>query len=169
MTDRIDFEQVREVVRIATESDVTELEVETPSLKVKVRRAAPAEEQGAHATREAALGVVAAADRATVTTAPTTSDGATAPAPTPDNDHMRPIVAPMVGTFYRASSPDAVPYIKVGDAVGEGQVVCVIEAMKLFNEIQAEVSGRIARVLVENATPVEYGQPLFVVDTTPRS
>jgi acetyl-CoA carboxylase biotin carboxyl carrier protein len=82
---------------------------------------------------------------------------------------MRPIVAPMVGTFYRASSPEAAPFIKVGDAVDEGQVVCVIEAMKLFNEIQADVSGRIARVLVDNATPVEYGQPLFVVDTTPRS
>jgi acetyl-CoA carboxylase biotin carboxyl carrier protein len=168
MTDRIDFEQIREVVRIATESDVAELEVETPSLKVKVRRAAPAEGRSDHpAARETAPGVVAAVETAALNTAQTMGDGAAAP--TPADDHMRPIVAPMVGTFYRASSPDAAPFIKVGDAVGEGQVVCVIEAMKLFNEIQAEVSGRIARVLVENATPVEYGQPLFVVDTAARS
>ena len=82
---------------------------------------------------------------------------------------MTPIVAPMVGTFYRAASPDAPPFIKEGDMIDAGQVVCVIEAMKLFNEIQAEVRGRIARVLVDNASPVEYGQTLFVVDTATRA
>ena len=79
-----------------------------------------------------------------------------------------PIIAPMVGTFYRAASPDAAPFIKEGDHVDEGQVVCIIEAMKLFNEIQAETRGRVARVLVENASPVEYGQPLFLLDTAAR-
>lgn len=170
MTDRIDFEQVREVVRIATESDVAELEVETPSLKVKVRRGTSAEDERARmrdAARDAAHAAASAAEGGSAKSPQAMGDGAAAPAP-PD-DHMRPIVAPMVGTFYRASSPEATPFIKVGDEVGEGQVVCVIEAMKLFNEIQADVSGRIARVLVENATPVEYGQPLFVVDTSPRS
>jgi acetyl-CoA carboxylase biotin carboxyl carrier protein len=163
MTDRIDFEQVREVVRIATESDVTELEVETPSLKIKVRRAASSESQPAgessataHATPPAGAGVAASR------TGQPVAVGTTTP---PHDDHMAPIVAPMVGTFYRAASPDAPPFIKEGDAVDEGQVVCIIEAMKLFNEIQAEVRGRIARVLVDNASPVEYGQPLFVVDT----
>ena len=81
-------------------------------------------------------------------------------------DHLEAVVAPMVGTFYRAPSPDAPPFVKEGDFVEENQVVCVIEAMKLFNEIQAEKRGRIARVLVENASPVEFGQPLFLVDTT---
>jgi len=167
MTDRIDFEQVREVVRIATESDVTELEVETPSLKIKVRRAASSESQPAdessamaHATPPAGAG--AAASR----TGQPVAGGTTTP---PHDDHMTPIVAPMVGTFYRAASPDAPPFIKEGDAVDEGQVVCIIEAMKLFNEIQAEVRGRIARILVDNASPVEYGQPLFVVDTAARA
>ena len=157
MTDRIDFEQVREVVRIATASDVTELEVETPSLKIKVRRAGSAT---AHTTPPAGAG--AAAPR----TGQPVAVGTTTP---PHDDHMTPIVAPMVGTFYRAASPDAPPFIKEGDAVDEGQVVCIIEAMKLFNEIQAEVHGRIARVLVDNASPVEYGQPLFVVDTAARA
>jgi acetyl-CoA carboxylase biotin carboxyl carrier protein len=72
----------------------------------------------------------------------------------------------MVGTFYRAPSPDAPPFVSEGDVVNEGQVVCVIEAMKLFNEIQAETRGRVARILVENASPVEYGQPLLLLDPT---
>ena len=153
MTDRIDFEQVREVVRIATESDVTELEVETPSLKIKVHRAASSGSQPP--TPPAAV-----ASRTAV---------GTTPPPAPHDDHMTPIVAPMVGTFYRAASPDAPPFIKEGDMIDAGQVVCVIEAMKLFNEIQADVRGRIARVLVDNASPVEYGQTLFVVDTATRA
>ncbi len=163
MTDRIDFEQVREVVRIAAESDVAELEVETPTLKVRVRKAAGgpvhlqvpagASATGAHPnpTPDAPQGVAA-------------SNAAAAGAGTIGEDHLVPAVAPMVGTFYRAPSPDAPPFVKEGDLVDEGQVICIIEAMKLFNEIQAETRGRIARVLVENASPVEYGQPLFLLD-----
>jgi acetyl-CoA carboxylase biotin carboxyl carrier protein len=74
------------------------------------------------------------------------------------------IEAPMVGTFYRAPSPEADPYVKEGDTVKEGQVLCIIEAMKLMNEIESKVHGRIAKILVENGQPVEYGQPLFLVE-----
>jgi acetyl-CoA carboxylase biotin carboxyl carrier protein len=74
------------------------------------------------------------------------------------------VEAPMVGTFYRASSPTAEPYVQEGDVVKEGQVLCIIEAMKLMNEIESKVSGRVARILVENGHAVEYGQPLFLVD-----
>ena len=81
-------------------------------------------------------------------------------------NHLEPVVAPMVGTFYRSSAPDARPLVSEGDFVDEGQVVCVIEAMKLFNEIQTDKRGRVARVLVENASPVEFGQPLFLLDPT---
>jgi acetyl-CoA carboxylase biotin carboxyl carrier protein len=81
-------------------------------------------------------------------------------------DQLVPITAPMVGTFYRAPKPDAPPFVAEGDAVEPGQAVCVIEAMKLFNEIQSEVRGRVAKILVENASPVEYGQLLMLVDTT---
>jgi acetyl-CoA carboxylase biotin carboxyl carrier protein len=72
----------------------------------------------------------------------------------------------MVGTFYRAPKPDAPPFVNEGDPVEPGQTVCIVEAMKLFNEIQCEVRGRVARILVENGSPVEYGQPLMLVDTT---
>jgi len=77
------------------------------------------------------------------------------------------VEAPMVGTFYRASSPTADPYVQEGDVVKEGQVLCIIEAMKLMNEIESKVGGRIARILVENGHAVEYGQPLFLIDPQP--
>jgi acetyl-CoA carboxylase biotin carboxyl carrier protein len=158
MTDRIDFDQVREVIRIAQESGVADLEVETPTLKVRVRRGTAG-----------ASGDQASVGAAHVAPAPLASAAAATPkTPAANEDHLVPIIAPMVGTFYRAASPDAAPLIKEGDHVDEGQVVCIIEAMKLFNEIQAETRGRVARVLVENASPVEYGQPLFLLDTAAR-
>lgn len=80
--------------------------------------------------------------------------------PAPENE-LRNITSPIVGTFYRASSPNAEPFVKVGDSVGPDSVVCIIEAMKLMNEIQAEISGEIVRIFVENGQPVEFGQPLF--------
>ncbi len=171
MTDRIDFDQVREVIRIATESDIAELEVETPSLKIRVRKGGPVSvDVPAYAGNTALSHAGGAAISSGSATPGAASAGTHAIAGAPagqaaGDDHLMPIIAPMVGTFYRAASPEAPPFIKEGDAVDEGQVVCIIEAMKLFNEIQAEVRGRIARVLVDNASPVEYGQPLFLVDT----
>ncbi|MGH2404998.1 MAG: acetyl-CoA carboxylase biotin carboxyl carrier protein [bacterium] len=159
MTDRIDFDQVREVVRIAAESDVAELEIETPTLKVRVRKAVGG------AVHVQVPADAAAATHHNPTHASPAAALAAGAAVTAEN-HLVPAVAPMVGTFYRAASPDATPFVKEGDLVDEGQVICIIEAMKLFNEIQAEVPGRIAKVLVENAAPVEYGQPLFLLDTS---
>ncbi|MDR7542859.1 MAG: acetyl-CoA carboxylase biotin carboxyl carrier protein [Armatimonadota bacterium] len=152
MNDRIDLEQVREIVRLAEESGLAELEVESPTLKVRVRRSTPG------AVAPATVQVAGASHPA----------GAPAPAASAERglDHLEPVIAPMVGTFYRSPSPDAPPFISEGDFVEPGQVVCIIEAMKLFNEIVAEKAGRIARVLVENASPVEYGQPLFLLDTS---
>jgi len=74
------------------------------------------------------------------------------------------VIAPMVGTFYMSPSPEAAPFVKEGDVIAKGQVLCIIEAMKLMNEIEAEISGKVVKILVENAQPVEYGQPLFLVD-----
>jgi acetyl-CoA carboxylase biotin carboxyl carrier protein len=163
MTDRIDFEQVREVVRIATEGGVAELEVETPSLKVRVRTGTG--QPLVHAEAAASPGAAAGAAASAASVPAAGHPGAAGPAA---EDHLVPIVAPMVGTFYRAPAPDAPPFVKEGDHVTPGQVVCIIEAMKLFNEIQAEVGGRLARVLVDNASPVEYGQPLFLIEPTPQ-
>jgi acetyl-CoA carboxylase biotin carboxyl carrier protein len=86
-----------------------------------------------------------------------------APAAAPAASHT-PLKSPMIGTFYRSSGPDSPAFVQVGDTVEKGQVICIIEAMKLFNEIEAEQSGRIVKVLVENATPVEYDQPLFLIE-----
>lgn len=147
MSERIDFDQVREVIRIAAESELIELEVESPTLKVRVKKAGPNP----------------------VPETPASAAAAAAAPDADDQDRLETVAAPMVGTFFRASSPEVPPFVREGDLVGEGQVICVIEAMKLFNEIQAEKSGRIARVLVDNASPVEYGQPLFLLDTTARA
>lgn len=147
MSERIDFDQVREVIRIAAESDLVELEVESPSLKIRLKKAVPP----LHPETPAATVAAGAAPDAN------------------EQDRLETVAAPMVGTFFRASSPEVPPFVKEGDLVGEGQVICVIEAMKLFNEIQAEKSGRITRVLVDNASPVEYGQPLFLLDTASRA
>jgi len=80
------------------------------------------------------------------------------------NDNYLTIKSPMIGTFYRSSSPDSDNFVNIGDTISKGQTVCIIEAMKLFNEIETDIAGRIVKILVENATPVEYDQPLFLVD-----
>jgi acetyl-CoA carboxylase biotin carboxyl carrier protein len=90
----------------------------------------------------------------------------TAPAGSPVPEKLVTITSPIVGTFYRAPSPDADPYVEEGDLVRKGQVLCIVEAMKLMNEIESEVDGRIYKILVESAKPVEYGQPLFLIEPT---
>jgi len=149
-----DLDQIRAIIALAAEADLAELTVESDALKVSVKRGAPVP---AHAAPRQAGGPAAAGS----TPAGAMGDEARS---TPADNHFQPITAPMVGTFYRSPNPDAAPFVEEGDEVQPGQTVCVIEAMKLFNEIQAEVGGRVARVLAENGTPVEYGQPLFLID-----
>ena len=98
--------------------------------------------------------------------APAAAPQAAAPAAAPaaEGGNYQTIKAPMIGTFYRSSSPENPPFVNVGDEVKKGQVICIIEAMKLFNEIEAEVSGKIVKVMVDNASPVEYDQALFMID-----
>ncbi len=141
----LNFDEIRELVRIASEADITELEVEAGHLRVAIRKAPRA-------------GTAPAAPPAPAPAAP-------APVPPePPAASWVPVTAPMVGTFYRAPGPDQPPFVQEGDRVEAGQTLCIIEAMKMFNEIQAEVSGRVVRVLAENGAPVEYGQPLFLID-----
>jgi acetyl-CoA carboxylase biotin carboxyl carrier protein len=165
---RIDLDEIRAIIQLAAEAEIAELEVETPHVKVKVKKAAmrrdpetaPAAPVGSPA--QAASGAPHAArpeDAARPTVSPD-GPGAAGAGAAP----YVPIVAPMVGTFYRAPKPDAPAFVKEGDVVQNGQTVCVLEAMKMFNEIPSEVAGRIVRVLAENGAPVEYGQPLFLVD-----
>ena len=133
---------VRRLGRLLDELRLTEAEVTVGSMRVRVQRA-----PGGTAAPVAASAMlpepVATVERPANTI---------------------PVEAPMVGTFYRASAPDAEPYVREGDIVKEGQIVCIIEAMKLMNEIEARASGRIAKILVENGQAVEYGQPLFLIE-----
>ncbi len=144
----LNFDEIRELVRIASEADITELEVEAGHLRVAIRKA------------PRSLNPAPAATAPAVPAPP--------PAPPPEAAeppaHWVPVHAPMVGTFYRAPSPDQPPFVQEGDRVEPGQTLCIIEAMKMFNEIPSEVGGRVVRVLVENGAPVEYGQPLFLID-----
>lgn len=146
--ERLDLEEIRALIRLATEADIAELEVDAPHVKVRIKK--PALNSAGKPLVETAY-----VDRPQVE--PDVRE-------TGPDDGLVPIVAPMVGTFYRAPKPDAPPFVKEGDEVHAGQTVCVLEAMKLFNEITSDVTGRIAQVLVPNGAPVEYGQALFLVD-----
>ncbi|HKZ07009.1 MAG TPA: acetyl-CoA carboxylase biotin carboxyl carrier protein [Methylomirabilota bacterium] len=139
---------VTELVELAVKHDLAELEVEGSGTRIRVVR-----------QRAAA----AAAPRVEGTAPVASPMPASIPEPAGGGDLVK-IEAPMVGTFYRAPAPDAAPFVQEGDIVKDGQVLCIIEAMKLMNEIEAKTPGRIARVLVENGQPVEFGQPLFLID-----
>jgi acetyl-CoA carboxylase biotin carboxyl carrier protein len=144
-------ELTRRLAGVLTELGLAEVEVESKDLRVRVQRAV---------ATVAATPVIAATPAAPMASAPSERPlvaDAVSPA-------LVTLEAPMVGTFYRAPSPTADPFVNEGDVVKESQVLCIIEAMKLMNEIEAKVGGRIAKILVENGQAVEYGQPLFLID-----
>jgi acetyl-CoA carboxylase biotin carboxyl carrier protein len=138
---------VRRLGTLLTELGLTELEVTAGEVRVRLQRGGPAPAAAVLAPAVVQVERPAAAHDAEIESA----SGVT-------------IEAPMVGTFYRASSPTADPYVSEGDVVKEGQILCIIEAMKLMNEIEAKASGRIEKILVENGQAVEYGQPLFLIE-----
>jgi acetyl-CoA carboxylase biotin carboxyl carrier protein len=161
----MDTRDIQKLIDFIAQSGLDEVNVETNDLKISVKRysatpaASPAPQPQSVATAAPAPAPQAAA--ATPAAAPV----AAAPAPkAADTSNYLTIKSPMIGTFYRSSNPESPVFAEVGDEVKAGKVVCIIEAMKLFNEIESEVSGRIVKVLVENATPVEYDQPLFLVE-----
>ncbi|HEY8424696.1 MAG TPA: acetyl-CoA carboxylase biotin carboxyl carrier protein [Limnochordales bacterium] len=162
---RLTLKEIKELIRVLDETDVAELTVESDGVKITIRKAAAF--APSVATLAATLPAVAGT-QAQPAPSPT-QDHAGAPAGAPavadhaavDDDRYVTVRAPMVGTFYRAPAPDAPPYVEVGQTVEPGQVLCIIEAMKLMNEIEAEVRGRVSAILVENGQPVEYGQPLM--------
>ncbi|GAB3325203.1 hypothetical protein GCM10027511_34180 [Hymenobacter humi] len=154
--------EIQELLDFIAKSGLNKVNIETEEFKISVQRdpntkqvvsmSAPAH---SHAPGPAAA---AHAPAPALAAAP-----AAAPAEASSSSHKS-LKAPMIGTFYRSSGPDAPAFVQVGDMVEKGQVICIIEAMKLFNEIEAEESGRIVKALVENATPVEYDQPLFLIE-----
>ena len=144
--------EIRRLADLLRDYGLTEVEIEREGVRVRLRR-----EPAVAAAPPA--GSVVSASPAAVASAPAASA-----APAASEAHLLTIEAPMVGTFYRSASPDAQPFVRDGDRVKKGQVVCIIEAMKLMNEIESKVAGRVVKVLVENTQPVEYGQPLFLLE-----
>jgi acetyl-CoA carboxylase biotin carboxyl carrier protein len=148
-------DEIRELVELVERSGILELEVHRLWSSIRIRKLAPGGEAGS----EEAPGVVAA----TVAPHVVPHRVPAGQAPAPAEEGLVQIRSPMVGTFYRASSPNAPPYVEPGKRVNVGQVVCIVEAMKLMNEIESEVSGEVIRILAENGQPVEFNQPLFLV------
>ena len=154
------IEEVRRLIRLVEESEIGELEVWKWWGRIRIRKAAA--QNGS--PYPVGTGVAVSEVRPAPVTEPAVALAPPpAAAPADENAGLTPIKSPMVGTFYRAPAPDAEPYVGVGDMVENGQTVCIIEAMKLMNEIQSEVRGRVVRVLVDNSKPVEFGQTLFYV------
>lgn len=161
--DVFDIRRVRRLVELMKENDLTELLIQQGELKIQLQRGATLPASLASFANAGSPMPVAVAP-AVSTTNPTPADSAVN-SPPADGPNIAIIKSPMVGTFYVASDPTSPPFVKIGDRVEPEKTVCLIEAMKVYNEIQAEVSGTIVAVLVKNAQPVEFGTPLFKVDT----
>jgi len=170
----MDLKQITELIKLVNKSTLIELKIKDGDFEISMRT----EKHGLSKSEEPNTSYVAPVAPAP---APVQMTPVAAPVNVPtervtesitaasteeaaaQSDYLE-IRSPMVGTFYRSSSPDKPPYIKVGDSIQQGSVVCIIEAMKLFNEIESEITGRIAKVMIEDATPVEYDQVLFLVE-----
>ena len=142
--------EVHHLVELLNRHELSELEIEHKGLRIRVRRGG-------------------STDTATVMTESSRqalNQSGAAIAQTVAPDSLTTVTSPIVGTFYRSASPDADAYVDEGDFVKKGQVLCIVEAMKLMNEIESEVDGRVHKILAESAKPVEYGQPLFLIDST---
>ncbi|MBX7139998.1 MAG: acetyl-CoA carboxylase biotin carboxyl carrier protein [Chitinophagales bacterium] len=163
----MELKEIQELIKILNKSNISEIRIERDNFKITLRTHDPHGSAPVMATVSTAPSIPIAAP---VVAPPVTAPVAEAPkpeapqAPAADESKYVTIKSPMIGTFYRSSSPDKPPLVNVGDEIKPGSVLCIIEAMKLFNEIESEHSGRIVKVLVENAKPVEYDQPLFLIE-----
>ncbi|MBR9978217.1 MAG: acetyl-CoA carboxylase biotin carboxyl carrier protein [Bacteroidetes bacterium] len=157
----MDLQFIRKCIKIVNDAQIAELEIEEEGKRLRITRAFAVESQPASFAYPSIQHVQTTEPPPQATTAEQPEEK---PAQTAVEDKYMEVRSPIVGTFYRSSTPDAEPYVKVGETVASGQVLCIIEAMKIMNEIESDVSGRVVNVLVENGQPVEYNQPLFLVD-----
>lgn len=164
----LNFNELRELVNLLNQTDITEFTLKSDEFELTLRKGSstvtgdrmpPHLSYGA-AVSEAATSVMPSAPRALPIAPPPSAP----PPASLATERLVDVTSPMVGTFYRASGPDEAPFVKVGDRIRTGQTVCIIEAMKLMNELEAEVAGEVVEILVENAEPVEYGQVLMRVN-----
>jgi len=144
----MNLKEIKELINLMNENNLSELEIEREGTRIKIRKSPSGQFE--------AIAEEAGLQRVVQTIKQVSSE--------PSKEKLLAVKAPMVGTFYRAPSPDAKPYVEIGDTIEVGQTVCVIEAMKLMNEIKSEVKGKVVEVLIENTSPIEYGQILFMVE-----
>jgi acetyl-CoA carboxylase biotin carboxyl carrier protein len=152
----LDLGEIRKLIQLVKRTGIGELEVTEGGRTVRIA-ALPAGVSGQH-------GHPPATPAGNSSSPPAAKESAPPPTPASADESLVPIVSPMVGTFYRSPAPDADPYVEVGDRVEVGQTVCIVEALKLMNEIESEARGRVAKISLENGQPVEYGQVLFLID-----
>ncbi len=156
----MDLNLIRKLVKIVDTSGVTDLEIEEDGLRIKVAK--KIRSNGVNSQPQMFIQAESAAAPASPASA--TEEKAPAEKSEDKTGNFHEVNSPIVGTFYRAPAPDADPYVQVGDSISSGTVLCVIEAMKLMNEIESDVSGKVVKILVENGKPVEYNQPLFFIE-----
>ena len=158
----MEFKQIQELLKAANKSTISELTIEEESgFKITIKQATTEAIAMPVAQYAPVAAPVMAAPAPIAAATPAASTPVAASAPTANEKVIK---SPMIGTFYRSSGPNKSPFVNVGDDVKAGSVVCIVEAMKLFNEIESEVTGKIIKVLVDDGTPVEYDQPLFIVE-----
>lgn len=150
----MNFKELKEMVELMNENGLSELEIERDGMKVKLKKAA--DNTVSVQPVSYSLPAIPASPRPAAAPAPA--------APADDKAHLKEVKSPMVGTFYRAPSPEAAPFVEIGQIIEAGQVVCIVEAMKLMNEIKSEIRGKVIEICVDNAEPVEFGQAIFRVD-----
>lgn len=148
----MNIKEIKEMINLMNEFNLMELEVEKEGMRIKLKRSGPGE--------AATAPLIIEKEGSREIPAPVPSQQAQ-----PSSVKTIEIKAPMVGTFYRTPSPEAASYVDIGQVIEPGQIICIIEAMKLMNEIKSEIKGKITEILVENAEPVEFGQPLFLVES----
>ncbi|MCF6128556.1 acetyl-CoA carboxylase biotin carboxyl carrier protein [Flavobacterium sp. AS60] len=157
----MDLKEIQNLIKFVSNSGVAEVKLETGEVKITIRTTLEGNSPDITYVQQAPIQQAVAAPAAP---APVAAAPAAPAAAAEDNSKYITIKSPMIGTFYRKPSPDKPVFVEVGSSVGKGDVLCVVEAMKLFNEIEAEVSGKIVKILVDDMSPVEFDQPLFLVD-----
>ncbi len=155
----MDIKQIQDLIKFVSKSGVNEVSIEEKDFKITIKT----NQEPTYVT--AAIPAVAPVAAPTAPAAPSAAPVAVVATPAAnDESHLITVKSPMIGTFYRSPGPDKASFVNVGDDITPGKVICIVEAMKLFNEIESEVSGKIVKILVNDAQPVEYDQPLFLVD-----
>ena len=158
------YEDVKNLIKLIRENDIAEVEIEEPDLRIRIRRDSVADQVQGNASPPQPLKVkneqlsVSSAHEHESAEPDETADKSF------EEDRYKKVYAPLVGTFYRSPSPDSEPFVREGDIIRKGSVICIIEAMKVMNEIESEHAGKVVAIPVDNATPVEYGEPICIVD-----